>query len=70
MRFLSFLALPNASLGLKSIQEWRVHVLKGILRGVIVLWVIALLGGVRNALVTYQNESASTPNARLYSFWF
>ncbi len=65
MRFLSFLALPNASLGLKSIQEWRVHVLKGILRGVIVLWVIALLGGVRNALVTYQNESASTPNARL-----
>jgi putative nucleotidyltransferase with HDIG domain len=65
MRFLSFLALPNASLGLKSIQEWRVHVLKGILRGVIVLWVIALLGGVRNALVIYQNESASTPNARL-----
>ncbi len=68
MRFLSFLALPNASLGLKSIQEWRVHVLKGILRGVIVLWVIALLGGVRNALVTYQNESASTPNARLLLF--
>lgn len=60
-----FLTFPNTSMELKSIQEWRAYVLKGLLRGVIFLWVIALFSGIRNALTTYQNEESTTPHALL-----
>jgi len=47
----------------RNIQEWRAHVLEGILRGVLVLWVLALISGINNAVETYRLEANVTPNA-------
>ena len=39
-----------------DLQEWRTYVLNGILRGIFVLWIFALVGGVNNVIEAYQQE--------------
>ncbi len=40
-----------------ALREWRTRILDGILRGVFVLWLIALAGGIGNVLDAYRHES-------------
>ena len=49
----------------RDLQEWREHILEWILRGVLVLWVIALFTGVNNVIATYTSEAKTTPNSLL-----
>ncbi|MBK8780994.1 MAG: hypothetical protein IPO22_04180 [Anaerolineales bacterium] len=45
----------------RNLQEWREYVLEWLLRGVLILWFIALISGINNAFKTY----AANPNSLL-----
>lgn len=45
---------PDASL---LLREWRSKVLEGILRGVFVFWLIALVAGIYNVVIAYGREA-------------
>ncbi len=47
----------------RNLQEWREYVLEWLLRGVLILWFIALISGINNAFETYAAEAATTPNS-------
>ena len=49
----------------RNLQEWREYVLEWLLRGVLILWFIALISGINNAFKTYAAESETTPNSLL-----
>lgn len=46
----------------RDLQEWRGHILEWILRGILVLWIIALFTGINNVIVSYTTEAETTPN--------
>ncbi|MFZ5919893.1 MAG: GAF domain-containing protein [Chloroflexota bacterium] len=39
-----------------DLLEWRTRVLDGILRGILVIWMFALAGGINNVIETYRTE--------------
>ncbi len=39
-----------------ALRGWRVRILEGILRGVFILWLFALAGGISNVLEAYRSE--------------
>ncbi len=45
-----------------ALRGWRIRILDGILRGVFVLWVFALVGGINNVLDAYRTESQRYEN--------
>ena len=49
----------------RNLQEWREYVLEWLLRGVLILWLIALVSGVYNVFETYTVEAETTPNSIL-----
>lgn len=61
----SFLQTPFAfdPLSSRDLQEWRKYVLEWLLRGVLILWFIALISGINNAFETYAAEAETTPNS-------
>ena len=52
---LSFIKKSDAADSV-ALDRWRTQILEGILRGVFVLWLFALAGGISNVLNTYRNE--------------
>lgn len=46
-----------------DLQEWRTYILSRILRGVLIIWILALVSGINNVIKTYQAEAETTPNA-------
>lgn len=48
---------PNA---LRDLREWRARVLEGILRGVFVVCLFPLAGGIYNVIETYRKENLGT----------
>lgn len=61
LRFLE--VQPSLRLSLDEISAWRSHVLDLILRGIFLLWLLALPAGLYNVWETYQQERFSTPHA-------
>ncbi len=48
----------------RGLRAWRTRVLEGILRGIFVIWLFALVSGINNVLEAYRLEAATTPNAK------
>jgi PAS domain S-box-containing protein len=41
---------------ISSLQEWRLQLLNGILGGILFFWLLALVGGINNALDAYRED--------------
>jgi PAS domain S-box-containing protein/putative nucleotidyltransferase with HDIG domain len=46
----------------QNLLEWRTHVLDGILRGILFIWIFALAGGINNVAETYRVEASRYEN--------
>jgi PAS domain S-box-containing protein len=59
--------------GLDALPEeltgWRSRVLDGMLRGVFIIWLFAMVGGVNNVMDAYQNLAEHYENALLRASW-
>lgn len=42
---------------IRDLHEWRTHILDGILRGILVIWMFALVGGINNVFNLYLRFS-------------
>ncbi len=56
MNFFQTLSAQFNSNAVHDLREWRMRVLDGILRGVFILWVFALIGGINNVFEVYRDE--------------
>lgn len=54
---------PSLQLSLEEIAAWRSHVLDFILRGIFLLWLLALPAGLYNVWETYQRERLAASHA-------
>lgn len=57
MNFFQALSAQFDSSTVRDLYEWRVRVLNGILRGIFVIWMFALVSGVNNVVATYNREA-------------
>lgn len=48
---------------ISSLQEWRIQVLDGILGGIFILWLAALVGGINNVLIEYRDSGSLIKNS-------
>lgn len=46
----------------QELPAWRLRVLEGILRGVLLIWLFALASGIYNVIDAYRQEIASSPH--------
>ena len=45
-----------------DLHEWQTRVLDGILRGIFILWMFALISGINNVVEAYKEETGLHPN--------
>ncbi len=53
---------PVPAVLLEELPAWRLRVLEGILRGVFIIWLFALAGGIYNVVEIYQKERLTSLN--------
>lgn len=46
-----------------DLSEWRTHLLNGVLRGIFVLWLAALAGGINNVMMEHRESSSLFENS-------